>query len=1074
VAHSVKRSSPPTGGKVRRATLENLADIISQIAGEVAWSQKPYAPQELIETLRRWASTFAEEAAHDPAIFGDPEIYLVWTELAHLMSMAAVKTEELQLRYQHAADILSSDEAAKDPYLSFILALREIGKYQPSAQEAQPLIKRWLLAVLLRTPRPGDAAYAVRRSNALGYMDSFNPIAPATQNQLKGYRMALSYALDSFDALLQRARKDARRAAVTASINAVKLLLNDIFRPVPHEAIDALDRIKEAYLFQSSVNPRVLHYQGVAGKWVSRYIFLFGVLSWVKNLVIDFPVQTITTFLTAISKGERLTPKALGKMVLAALAPPKTPGDEQPTPGYTWADIAEDAARRVVTLNPQALANRISIYESGEADKPSLLEKLIEIISTGFLRDADRRGRAGLAFLYSYLILRGLKPAVVDSQTLASDDSDTQSRASSASIPVVLVGPEFNRYIATLLMGLGEWHTRLSAFPSPQGEHLIPNATAAALIALWGRDKTILPTGTTEESSVLPFEAIEMYLREKYGITYNSKLQKWVVPYQTFLDIVGDEVGRRIEMTVGTFSPGDYSKIERMFMNVPGGSLLIMLTRASLPIISYTIKTLAAAVAAAQIKWGQPSTRLLNKYVAATFAGFLGGLIFAGVRASPVLGYILLLYEALRSIIEEDKIDSAMERVKRTAQITWQTLYNIGVSPKVADVLTNIIHEGLLTTLTGVNLSRENVVSDIGDLAAVSITERVIRAVKNRDLVELLRASAGPRAVLQLIYESPRAGREGIIYPQLPFLQRFKEAVLPPSQFKHMLGVGRPAIFTPELRSHWVDWALNKIAPTTVYKNLELRKKLSEQLDAKKIAQLYMRYNHIRYDSDGIVGSLEEKFNEALEELRDNPRLKQMIVEFLQLVYPNSWAWVDWNANTIQQIRQALSPTWDAIALKLAFEQEAERWGVSLGKQVKRAVTSDGRKLAELLRQTARDYDAAHGTAYTRMLYSYISKMKKQGALEAYSALATLANQKKIPKELVLRFILATEIYFLAERSLKPGPNVPRRPQFGIETSPEHPLGMQTPKMRKGLTPEQRKLIRRSSEAAGAEGAFEE
>jgi hypothetical protein len=128
--------------------------------------------------------------------------------------------------------------------------------------------------------------------------------------------------------------------------------------------------------------------------------------------------------------------------------------------------------------------------------------------------------------------------------------------------------------------------------------------------------------------------------------------------------------------------------------------------------------------------------------------------------------------------------------------------------------------------------------------------------------------------------------------------------------------------------------------------------------------------------------------------------------------------------------------------------------------------------MAEILRQTAQAYDEVYGTSYKDKLYKYTHQMLKQNRLTAYSVLATLAKDKEIPEELVLRFILAAELYSMAEKTLPPRVSV-RTIRPGLQ-SRGIKAGIQPIRPSASLSKEQRELIRESVEASQAESELEE
>jgi hypothetical protein len=479
------------------------------------------------------------------------------------------------------------------------------------------------------------------------------------------------------------------------------------------------------------------------------------------------------------------------------------------------------------------------------------------------------------------------------------------------------------------------------------------------------------------------------------------------------------------------------------------------------------MRAMAGSLAAAQLKWGKAATRLLNKYTASVFSGLLASTMFAGIRGLPVAAYLLLMWELLRDIIEEERLTPAIERAKKTAQVIWQSLYNAGASVKVADALTEIINNGLLSWITQTDLSRDNSITDIGDVFIARVIEAFSKAITG-DLWALLRLSMGPNTLWELIEGSPRIGREGIVPPTQPWPQRLKDALMRRPQTRYMLGVGKPAAFNDDQRAYFLDWAINRLELDS-RSALQLRQQL-QQLDHEKIADLYIRYFNYRY-GDGIVARLEKRLENALARLKDNDKLVELVLGYLKHTRPNSWHLINQATNAPALIRQILTPQWDAIALKLAFESEMPRWGIVV-KQTKQRITPDGREMAEILRQTAQAYDEVYGTSYKDKLYKYTHQMLKQNRLTAYSVLATLAKDKEIPEELVLRFILAAELYSMAEKTLPPRVSV-RTIRPGLQ-SRGIKAGIQPIRPSASLSKEQRELIRESVEASQAESELEE
>ncbi len=1039
VAQPVKRQLP-RGGAVQRNTVERVAEMVAQRASELYVALRQDLAKDLTKTLYKLADSFAKEASAIDAIGDEPEALALWTELATILYGAAAKAEELQAKYQKASALLDSPEAAQNTYLMFARAMRELGMMSPEEQASSPLVRRLLLAALLRVPRPGEAAYTVRRSNALGYAGSFHPAAPARDFQAEGYKIALSYAQDGLKSMLEKAQTNARHAAVKSSIKALRLFYNTIFQGVPPEVNDYLGQLEEAHTFRSRVHPSMLRIQGAAGRLFSRIVFVGGVRSWFKNVFIDLPVQTITMLPQLVAKGERITPQALGKALARLLVPPS----KQDTRLIeTWQDLAEEVAGYVMTRDARVLANRIRIFTE-YAKEAGKMGRLADFVSTDILRHADSVSRRSLATLHAYMILSNLDAELVTPQ------------AGATSSPTVLVGREFDPYIVTLSIGMPI--LRASSVNTGDIDIETTNRYAAASILL---DKSLSPE---QEKAVI--ESLEAYLHPRYGITYNWEHQKWSVPYQTFLELVGNEVGRRVEATLGSFGPGDYSKLERIVMDAPGGTLALMLLRAGMPIIAGAMRAMAGSLAAAQLKWGKASTRLLNRYTASVFSGLLASIMFAGIRGLPVAAYLLLMWELLRDIIEEERLTPAIERAKNTAQVIWRSLYNIGVPTRVADALTEIINNGLLSWLTQTDLSRENAVSDIGDVFIARVIEAFVKAITG-DLWALLRLSMGANTLWMLIEGSPRLGRESIVAKQ-PWQQRLKEAIFRLPQTRYMLGVGKPAVFNDDQRAYFLDWAINRLGLDS-RSAIQLRREL-QQLDHDKIADLYIRYFNYRY-GDGIVARLEKRLGDALEKLSDNDKLVELVRRYLQHTRSNSWRLFERATNAPALIRQILTPQWDAIAIRLAFESEMPRWG-EVAKKMQHRITPDGREMAEILRQTAQAYDEAHGTRYTRRLYSYMHQMLKQNRITAYSVIAVLANSKEIPEELAVRFILAAELYSMTEKTLPPRPAAitikPGLQSGGIKA------GLQPIRPLRGLSQEQRELIQESVEAAGAEDALGE
>lgn len=503
-------------------------------------------------------------------------------------------------------------------------------------------------------------------------------------------------------------------------------------------------------------------------------------------------------------------------------------------------------------------------------------------------------------------------------------------------------------------------------------------------------------------------------------------------------------------------------------MDTPGGSLALMLLRAGLPIIAGSLRAMAGSLAAAQLKWGKAATRLLNRYTASVFGGFLAATIFAGIRGLPVAAYLLLMWELLRDIVEEERIPPAVERAKKTAQAIWQSLYNIGVSVKTADTLTEIIYAGLLSWLTQSDLSRDNSISGIGDIFIVRVIEALSNALAKGDIWEVLRLSMGVNTLWEVIEGSSRAGRERIAPDERSFLRRFREARHRLPITHYMLGVGKPAVFNEDQRAYFLDWTINRLGLDS-WGALQLRREL-QQLDHEKIASLYIRYFNYRY-GDGIVAKLEKRLGNALERLKDNDRLVELARRYLEYTRPTSSSLIDRATNAPALIRQILTPQWDTIALKLAVESEIPRWG-EIAKRLQKRITPDGKEMAEILRQTAQAYDEVYGTSYTHKLYKYAYQMLKQNRLTAYSVLATLANDKEIPEELVLRFILAAEIYSMVEKTLPPRPPM-KTIKPGLQSQGIKP-GLQPIRPSAGLSKEQRELIRESVEASQAESELEE
>jgi hypothetical protein len=1040
VAQPVKRK-PPRGGAIQRNTIERVAEMVAQRASELYKTLYHDVTQDLVKTLYRFADIFAKEASAVESLADDPETMVLWTELSTIMYGAAAKAEELQAKYQNASALLDSPEAAKNPYFAFVRAMRELGMMSPEEQMSSPLVRRLLLAVLLRLPRPGEAAYAVRRSNALGYAGSFHPAAPTRDFQAEGYKLALSYTEDGLKNLLERAQANARRAAVKSSIKALRLFYSTVFQGVPGEVNEYLDQLEEAYLFKSRVHPIILRIQGFIGKLFSRFVFFLAARSYLKNVLVDLPVQTIALLPQLASQGERITPRGLGLSLARILLPPKKRGTQDPQLINTWQDLAEELASRVIALDSRVLANRIRVFLE-YANESSLFGKIFDRFSVDILRRADEASRRSIATFHAYLVVSKL-----DAELAGTESS-----------PTVLVGREFDPYIVKLSLGMPI--LRASSIKTSDIDIETTNRYASAGI--------LLARNLSPEQEKAVIESLEAYLYPRYGIAYNWDKQKWSIPYQKFLEIVGDEVGRRVEATLGSFGPGDYSKLERAVMDIPGGSLALMLLRAGLPIIAGSLRAMAGSLAAAQLKWGNAATRLLNKYTASVFGGFLAATIFAGIRGLPVAAYLLLMWELLRDIIEEERVLPIVERAKKTAQTIWQSLYNIGVSVKTADALTEIIYSGLLSWLTQRDLSRDNSISGIGDIFIVRVIEALTKALAKGDIWELLRLSIGINTLWELMGGSSRAGRERIAPDDRSLLERLREARYRRPLTRYMLGVGKPAVFNEDQRAYFLDWAINRLGLDS-WNALQLRREL-QQLDHEKIASLYLRYFNYRY-GDGIVAKLEKRLDEALERLKDNDKLMELVRRYLEHTYPTSWRLIDQATNAPALVRQILTPQWDTIALKLAVESEIPRWG-EIAKRLQRRITPDGREMAEILRETAQVYDGVYGTNYTERLHKYMQQMLKQNRLTAYSVLATLAKDKEIPEELVLRFILAAELYSMAEKTLPPRPET-RTVRPGLQSGGIR-AGLQPIRPPRGLSEEQRGLIQESVEASQAEDKLKE
>jgi hypothetical protein len=107
-------------------------------------------------------------------------------------------------------------------------------------------------------------------------------------------------------------------------------------------------------------------------------------------------------------------------------------------------------------------------------------------------------------------------------------------------------------------------------------------------------------------------------------------------------------------------------------------------------------------------------------------------------------------------------------------------------------------------------------------------------------------------------------------------------------------------------------------------------------------------------------------------------------------------------------------------------------------------------------------------------VYKIADKVRKQSRLEAYSTLVALADNKEIPEEIVLRFILAAEAYGLLGQTVKRGASQIRKIKPGLQGSETVKPGLRQPRLSPGLSPEQQDIIKRSVEAAGAEDELKE
>jgi hypothetical protein len=1121
IAHPVSRSVGSQGMLVKRSTIDDLVEEITRRAHEVYRLASSDVAKNLTGTLKKWAEAFAQKAQNDSAL-EDPETTQLWTELAVIMAQAAMKSQQIEesYRYKTAGELLNSKEAAQDPYLSYVRALRDIGAVARTPQEADPLIRRFLLAALLRAPRPGDAAYAVRRSNALGYLGPYNPISPASIDDYSGFVRALNYIDNSIDALLEAARRNMREAAAESAARELRVLFSTVFSGIPGEVDRAIAQLKEAYLVKSRLHPRLLKAQAAIGKWIGRFIFLGGIRSWLKNVFVDLPLQFFTMLPQLMERGERFidtektrgVPKGATKL-LAFLRTPE--GLDLATPKFTekllqeyeeraqkdplkeeieknppfdeYQLLALDVVSELARLDPRILASRVNIYKLGVESKEGWLARIIDIISLGLLRHADQSGRRLLATYFAERIVKQLRAKVLTPEhsmalleAIYSEIDPERYVARSDELPegnvvvqtpdqpVVLVGKEFNSYIAPLLSGIATWAANRPGGIEAQDINLY-TASAAHFLALgnWPIPET---AGGDARLTNIFYQHIAPYLAQEYGIAYSPTLQKWVVPYTTFLRVVGNEVARRVEAILGSFGPGDYPQIERALMKIPGGPLLLMLVRASFPIISGSVRAVAGALAAARIKWGDNATRLLNKYTASAFSGLLASLIFAGIRGLPAVGYLLLFFELMRSIVEEERLESSLERAKKTAQAIWQFLYDTaGLPVKLADELTQIIHDGLLTAITKVDFTRDNAISDIGDIFLVRFMEQFGKAITQGKLEEILRTSMLIGTLMKIFGETPRPGRESITYEWNPLRGRLLEALLGTPHMEYMLGIGEPAVFNENERAYWTDWMLNHVVPGKSPSALQLRAQIIEELEKepRKVVEIYKRYQY--YRKQGVVKRLRDKFDKALSRLKDNPQLMELIVSYLKITRPQSWQLADEITNTAALIRQALSPAWDVIALRLALEHESQRWKEDEPRYLRQRATAGGKELAEILRQTVQQYDRSNGTNYARKLYSIADKIRKQSRLEAYSTLAVLADNKEIPEEIVLRFILAAEVYGLLGQTVNRRASQIKKIKPGLQGSETVKPGLRSPRPSPGLSPEQRELIERSVEAAGAE-----
>ncbi len=1134
IAHPVSRSVGSTGMLVKRSTIENVVEEITRRAAEVyELVLRSDTAQNLTNTLKRWAEAFTQEAIND-RVHEDPEVTQLWTELAIIMAQAAEKSQQLAERYrfQKADDLLNSRHADGDPYLGFVRALRDIGSVAYTPKEADPLIRRLLLAALLRAPRPGDAAYAVRRSNALGYVGPYNPISTVPIEDYSGFARALEYMDNSIDALLETARRNIREAAVESAARELRVLFSTIFNGVPDPVNRVIDNLKEAYLLKSRLHPKLLKAQATIGKLIGRFIFLGGIRSWLKNVFVDFPLQFLAmlfqlkelgkgpivlksekmgtaallgyTFLTTPPRGVLAYPRT----TISMLEPPRRPITKKDVVKekikrkierfakiHLYQQLALEVVSELAHWDPRILASRADIYRMGTRDKEGPLMRFADKISLGILRHADLSGRRAIATYFAEQIIRRLRPQALTPEggaalyeaslltpeegiedegellSLAPTDRPAVDRKLELREPegfVVLVGSEFNPYIVQLLSGIGTWAANRPGGATPQELNLYTAFTARLLTT----EKLPAPeaAGVDAISSHVFYNHVVPYLYEQYGILYNPEIRKWVVPSDTFIRVVGNEVARRVEAILGSFGAGDYTQLERALSKVPGGPLFLMLVRASLPIISGSLRAVAGALAAARIKWGSEEIQLINRYTASVFSGLLASLIFAGIRGLPVMGYLLLFYELMRSIVEEDRIESSLERAKKTAQAIWQFLYDtVGVSVKTADELTQIIHDGLLTAITQVDFTRDNAVSDIGDIFLVRFIEQSGKAITEGKLVEFLRLSMGIGSAIKLIEKTPRPGRESITYRLNPLRGRVGDAIFGVPQMEYMLGIGEPAVFNEDQRAYWTDWVINHVVPGKGLNALKLRTLLIQEFDSnpQKVVELYKRYRY--YRKHGIVRKLQKKFDEALSRLNDNPQLMELIVSYLKITRPQSWDLADQITNTAALIRQALSPAWDVIALRLALEHESQRWREDAPRYLQQRATASGKELAEILRQTLQQYDLRNGTNYTQRLYAISSKIHKQNRLEAYSTLVALADSKEIPEEIVLRFILAAEVYGLLGQTANRGASQIKKIKPGLQGSETVKPGLRQPRPSTGLSPEQQELIERSVEAAGAE-----